>query len=164
MKRARRTFSTEFKRRVVEEFLGGHVSQAQLCRQHELSPTMLREWRRKYEAGEYDGPDPTAVTQRKRELEQRIAELERKIGQLTMENEVLQKRGLLPRRRSAASGLIVSGPRTSASRDEGDWRVEVVEGLDGTVRLGGVGGTAPRPGPDVLLALSDVYERVSEGW
>ena len=28
MKRARQTFSTEFKRRVVEEFLGGHASQA----------------------------------------------------------------------------------------------------------------------------------------
>lgn len=34
MKRARRTFSTEFKRRVVEEFLDGHASQAQLCRWH----------------------------------------------------------------------------------------------------------------------------------
>lgn len=58
-------------------------------------------------------------------------------------------------------------------RDDEGWRVEVVEGLDGTIRLGGVGGTAQlggvggtarRPRADVLLGLSDVYERVSEGW
>lgn len=79
---------------------------------------MVRQRRRKYEAGEYDGPDPTAVTQRERDLEQRIAELERKIGQLTMENELLLEKELLPRRRSAASGLIVSGPRPSASRKD----------------------------------------------
>ena len=56
-------------------------------------------------------------------------------------------------------------PRVEHHRRDGDrWLVEVVEGLDGTVRLGGVGGTARSAGPDVLLGLSDVYERVSEGW
>lgn len=118
MKRARRSFTTDFKRRVVEEYLDGRSSQAQLCRRYELSPTLVREWRRKYETGEFDGPDPTTASQRERELERRIAELERKVGQLTMENEVLQKRGRLPRRRNAANGLLVSGPPASASRED----------------------------------------------
>lgn len=114
MKRPRRTFTTEFKRRIVEEFLGG-TTQAQLCRLYELSPTLVREWRRKYEAGDFDRVEQRGATARERELLQRVAELERKVGQLTMENEVLLKRGALPRRRSGASGLIVSGPRRSVS-------------------------------------------------
>jgi transposase-like protein len=103
---------------VVEEFLDGSASQAQLCRRYELSPNLVREWRRKYEAGEFDVRSPAAVTQRERDLEQRVAELERKIGQLTMENEVLRKKGALPRRRNARSGLLVSGPKDSASHED----------------------------------------------
>ncbi|MCB0217334.1 MAG: transposase [Caldilineae bacterium] len=76
---------------VVEEFPGGHTSPALPCRQHELSPTMLRKWRRNDEAGRFDGPDPAGVAQRERELVQRIAELGRKIEQLTSENELLHE-------------------------------------------------------------------------
>lgn len=114
MKRPRRTFTVEFKRRVVEEYLDG-TSQAQLCRKYELSPTLVREWRRKYDAGEFDEHPHRSASAREQELMQRVAELERKVGQLTMENEVLLKRGALPRRRSGGSGLIASGPKDSAS-------------------------------------------------
>lgn len=113
MKRPRRTFSIEFKRSVVEEFLDGRASQAQLCRRYELSPTLMREWRRKYEAGEFDGQQAAATTPRERQLEQRVAELERKVGQLTMENEVLRKRGTSTRRRNGETGLLISGPKAS---------------------------------------------------
>lgn len=118
MKRPRRTFSIEFKRSVVEEFLDGRASQAQLCRRYELSPNLVREWRRKYEAGEFDGLSPAAATQRELALEQRIAELERKVGQLTMENKVLRKKGAWPRRRNAGRGLLASGPKDSASHED----------------------------------------------
>jgi len=115
MKRPRRVYTNEFKRQVVEEYVDGLASQAQLCRRYELSPTLLREWRRKYDAGAYDGADRSTPTAREQDLLRRIADLERKVGQLTMENEVLLKRGALPRRPSAASGLLASGPPPSAS-------------------------------------------------
>lgn len=115
MKRSRRVYTSEFKRQVVEEYVDGLASQAQLCRRYELSPTLLREWRRKYDAGAYDAADRAGPTPREQDLMRRIADLERKVGQLTMENEVLQKRGALPRRPSAASGLLASGPNASAS-------------------------------------------------
>jgi len=57
MKRSRRGFTNEFKRQVVEEYVGGVASQAQLCRRYELSPTLLREWRRKYDAGAFGEED-----------------------------------------------------------------------------------------------------------
>ena len=118
MKRSRRTFSNEFKRQVIEEYLGGDASQAQLCRRYEISPTLMREWRRKYDAGELEGSNTPPDSHRERELMRRVADLERKIGQLTMENEVLLKRGALPRRRRGGSGLIASGPKPSASRED----------------------------------------------
>jgi transposase-like protein len=68
VKLPRRTFSIEFKTRVVEEFLDGRASQAQLRRRYELSPNPVREWRRKHEAGEIDGPSLPATTQRERDL------------------------------------------------------------------------------------------------
>lgn len=118
MKRSRRGFTNEFKRRVVAESMDGLASQAQLCRRHELSPTLLREWRRRYEAGDFNGDESAAPTVREQELRRRIADLERKVGQLTMENEILLKKGALPRRQSGGSGLLASGPRASASRED----------------------------------------------
>lgn len=114
MRRARPSFSSEFKRQVAEERLSGERSQAEQCRRHELSPALVRDWIRKYETGALDGePLPTP---RERDLERRIAALERKVGQLTLENEPLkegaQRSALLRSERS----LIVSGPMSSPSR------------------------------------------------
>ena len=114
MRRQRRQFSIEFKRQVVEEYLNGERSQAEQCRRYELSPTLVRDWVQKYEAGVFEGRHTESAHERA--LEQRIAALERKVGQLTMENELLKKgaqRSAAPR---SASLSIVSGPRVSASR------------------------------------------------
>ena len=74
----------------------------------------MREWIHKYEAGEFD--DRHTPTTHEQDLEQRIAALERKVGQLTMENELLkkgaQRSALLRSERSS----IVSGPGPSVSR------------------------------------------------
>jgi TolA-binding protein len=51
-----------------------------------------------------------------RQLESRIAELERKIGQLTMENDLLKKTEEHMRRRQSENASIVSGPAPSASK------------------------------------------------
>ena len=50
--RARRRFSAAFKRQVVEELLAGVSTQAQLCRRHELCPTLVHTWREQYAQGQ----------------------------------------------------------------------------------------------------------------
>ena len=40
----RRRLSAAYKRQVVEELLAGAATMAQLCRRHELCPTLLRTW------------------------------------------------------------------------------------------------------------------------
>ena len=107
-----RTYTVEFKRRVAEEHLGG-VSLNELARRHDISRELLRTWVKKYEAGEFAGDGP--VRPDRRAYEAKIAGLERKVGQLPMELDLL-KRGLIPARRpSGARSSFVSGPKPAAS-------------------------------------------------
>ena len=107
-----RTYTVEFKRQVAEEHLGG-VSLNELARRHDISRELLRTWVKKYEAGEFAGDGPTKPD--RRAYEAKIAGLERKVGQLTMELDLL-KRGLISARRpSGARSSVVSGPKPAAS-------------------------------------------------
>jgi transposase-like protein len=83
-----RTYTVEFKRQVVEEHLGG-VSLNQLARRHDLSRELLRTWVKKHEAGDLAGG--RAATPDRRAYEAKIAGLERKVGQLTMELDLLKR-------------------------------------------------------------------------
>ena len=84
--RAKRQFSVEFKRKLVEDMRAGVLTMAQACRQNELSPSLVARWREHYEHGKLEN-EPTQVGA----LENKIAELERKIGQQAMEIDLLKK-------------------------------------------------------------------------
>ena len=86
--RNQRTFSMEFKRQLVEELLSGESRQAQLCRRHNISSSVLYHWKKQYSRGKFNN-EPTAEAA----LKDRIEKLERLVGRLTLENEFL-KRGL----------------------------------------------------------------------
>jgi transposase len=111
-----RSFSFEFKRQVVLDFLEGREGMRELARKHSLSRNLLRLWVQKYEAGELTDEVVDAV--RIAEYEGKIAELERKVGQLTMEVDLLKKGVQLGRQRSVVTSSIVSGPKASPSRED----------------------------------------------
>ena len=87
----RRKFTPQFKARVALAVLSGVQTQAEICKQHHLTPGQLTRWRKDLEAnahlvfggGEQD------------ELKQRIAELERMVGRLIMQVEILKKASTL---------------------------------------------------------------------
>ncbi len=108
--RARRRFSATFKRQVVEELLAGVATAGQLCRRHEISFGLLRQWKEQYAQGRLADPEGVAESQ-----EQRIRELERMVGQLTMENALLKRAVAytLQRRREASSPI--TGPSSARS-------------------------------------------------
>ncbi len=112
--RQRRIHTLDFKLQVVREFLGKRAGVAQLARQYELSPNLIRLWVSKHEHGELASGPGAEV--REKLLEARVAELERKIGQLTMENDWLKKAEVFSRRKQNASSLIISGPAPSARK------------------------------------------------
>src|SRR5919106_5924661 len=92
MELARRVYSRELKIAAMREVDNGRTL-AEVARQLELSPHLLDRWRSEWRAkgelafpGVGRGNTPSAFND-----VQRIAELERKIGQLTMENDFLKK-------------------------------------------------------------------------
>lgn len=84
--RKQRRFSIEFKRQVVEEFLSGVSTAAQLCRKHSVSSGLLYHWKRQYVKNSFE-----ADAAREAALEERINQLEQALGKSYLENEFLKK-------------------------------------------------------------------------
>jgi len=105
MAASRRQFTKEFKLRVLREIEGGK-SVAQAAREHQIHPTLLAKWRtahQKYAEEAFAG-NGNAYS-----AEAKIAELERLIGQLTVENSVLKK--ALSRLEARSASRTASGKR-----------------------------------------------------
>ena len=85
--RVRRTFTNDFKREVVEAAASGQVNQLEMSRKYDISPVVISRWKSEYGQGKFfenSNPDTTG-------LEIRIRELERLVGELTVENRTLKK-------------------------------------------------------------------------
>ena len=87
-RRTRRVFSPEFKAQVVLELITAQRSQAELCRQHQLSPSLVSFWKQTLlESLPALFQDP----EQRNSEETRIAELEQLVGRQTLELEILKK-------------------------------------------------------------------------
>jgi transposase len=84
----RRKFTPEFKVQVVLDLLSGAKSVAVVCREHELAPQVVSGWREEFVRR---APEIFARGQHQSPEQQRIADLERLVGRLTMELEVAKK-------------------------------------------------------------------------
>jgi transposase len=93
-RRKRRTFTAEFKAQVVIELITGRQSSAELCRAHQLSPSLLALWKATFlERLPLLFQDDERLSQE----QARIADLEQLVGRQALELEVLKKAsGLLP--------------------------------------------------------------------
>ncbi len=84
----RRQYSAEFKAKVVLQVLSGEQTPSELCRTHKLHVSVLNRWRKEFleqAASIFEREDTHS------EAEQRIAELERLVGQLTLQLEIAKK-------------------------------------------------------------------------
>jgi transposase-like protein len=87
----KKTYTREFKFKVVQSIESGELRPAQACREYQLAESVLSRWRREVRLRgdaaftQLDGPTVTS------DYEQRIAELERVCGQLAVENAALKK-------------------------------------------------------------------------
>jgi transposase-like protein len=94
MKQKRRSFSAQFKFETVIAGLRGEKSVAQICRERDITETLYYKWRDAFferapslfEAGRSSPHDQQS---------ERVAALERMVGRLTMEHEILKKAGSL---------------------------------------------------------------------
>ena len=87
-RRPRRTFTAEFKAKVVLDVLTGTASQAEVCRKHQISPSLFALWKTTFlqrlpvlfQADEQHSTEAA-----------RVADLERLVGQQALELAALKK-------------------------------------------------------------------------
>jgi transposase-like protein len=92
MAQKRRKFSAEFKLDTVMEGLRGQKSIAQICRERDITEPLYYQWKQRFEErvlGIFADERQRKATNDHEA--QRVAELERMVGRLTMEVEILKK-------------------------------------------------------------------------
>lgn len=101
-RRKRRTFSAEFKTELVLSVLTGEKSQAEVCREHQVSAQQFSNWKRQFlenASNAFEKPDTS-------EEEAQIAELERMVGRLTMQLEIAKKASIILHSTSSKNGKL----------------------------------------------------------
>ena len=93
MKRKRRHLSAEFKARVAKEALKEEKSIQQIAQENEIAPSQVSAWKKELEErmSKLFERKNAADEDAKRE-ERRASRLERKVGQLVIEKEFLEKK------------------------------------------------------------------------
>jgi len=109
---SRRQFTKEFKLAAVRRLETG-TSIAEVARAFEVNPNVLQRWRREF----LDGPGNAFPGPGKRRWEEsRVAELERKIGQQTLEIDFLK--GCLQRIEEQRQLQAMTGKPLSSSKSK----------------------------------------------
>ena len=86
--RSYRKFSAQQKTELVLASLRGPKTIAQLCREHDISESLLRKWREQFLAAGAERLQGKTERTEADDLRRRIARLERALGRKTMEVEV----------------------------------------------------------------------------
>jgi len=86
--RTRRTFTADFKAKVVLEVISGEKSASEACREYQLSPVLVSKWRTEF----IENVSMIFEKNHKAaENQGQIADLERLVGRLSLENDMLKK-------------------------------------------------------------------------
>ncbi len=89
MKRKRRTHSPEFKSKVALAAIKGDLTMAEMVKKYDVHTNQITEWKKLLLSG---APDVFGKGARKAEdAEEAVQALHAKIGQLTMENDFLER-------------------------------------------------------------------------
>jgi len=110
-----RTFTSQFKREVVEELLSRTTGPAQLARRYNLSSGLLYHWKNQYARGKLNNEPTEEAT-----LRDRVNQLEQMLGRLTLENEFLKKalQNALKEQREKESSFILSKASSPVSKGD----------------------------------------------
>ena len=108
-----RTYPIAFKRQIAQEFLSGEVSLHGLAKRNDICRNLIRVWVEKYERGEFD--DEVEAANLLEQYEARIAALERMVGRLALENELLKGASRTSRPPSDGRPSVITGPVASRS-------------------------------------------------
>ena len=105
MSKKRRSFPVELKQYIVREMETGALSLSGAARKYEVSPTAIIRWRDKFRAGELTGNSSV----REKALEKEVRELKEKVGDLTMQIDLLKKLEAYEQRLKKLNSCTITG-------------------------------------------------------
>lgn len=108
-----RRHSPQFKVQLCTDIRSGKLGRREAQRSYRLSANLIQMWLDQYDRGELDAEEAAASTIS--EYEAKIAALERKVGQLTMEVDLLKKTPRLRLVSDSEPSSLISGPLVAQS-------------------------------------------------
>jgi transposase-like protein len=111
-----RRHSLQFKIQICSDVRSGKIGRREAVKAFNLSPNLMQLWLTQFDRGELDEEEAAASTVV--EYEAHIAALERKVGQLMMELDLLKKTPRLRLVSGNESSSIISGPKPAPSGED----------------------------------------------
>ena len=106
-----RQFSEEFKRSLVAQIESGVISKAAAARENDISPSLINRWQNQI----CEGNMQLRSTARERQLEKELDHYKKKVGELTIQNELLKKLNETYPATRRSCGCVVTGGNTGRS-------------------------------------------------
>lgn len=103
MKKYRR-YPLEYKQRILTELESGQRSKADIARGEKISPSLIDRWRKQ----SFEGTLRDHPSARERELERELDRYKKKVGELTLENDLLKKIASYSARMRKSNGYVVT--------------------------------------------------------
>jgi transposase len=111
MRYRKKTYTAELREQVVREYLSGSDTTNEISERYGLSSGLLSYWVKR--SGREKVPETAEDAHM---LRTRIAELERMVGRLTMENDLLKKFAAYTKQQTSERSSIVTARTLAASR------------------------------------------------
>lgn len=104
MGKIRRKFDVQFKIKVAEAIVSGAAEIGEVCREQQLQKSTVESWVRRYNEGTL-----SATANREKDLERQVEKLQAKIGELTMQMDLLKKAATWKQQQKKESSSIITG-------------------------------------------------------
>jgi transposase-like protein len=99
------SYTAQFKFETVLEGLRGEKSVSQICRERDVTESLYYKWRDAFvEQGATVFEREAQQAERVQEQNERIADLERMVGRLALENEILKKAEVWTKKQRRSNG------------------------------------------------------------
>ena len=104
MGKIRRKFDAQFKTKLCEMGRGGMMTVSEACQEYQLSRSVVDRWLAAFDEGLLNG----SASNREKELERENEKLKAKVGELTMQIDILKKIEDWKRRQTSVASSIIT--------------------------------------------------------
>jgi transposase len=111
-----RYFDEEFKRNLIAQIDNGMLTKAQASREYQLAPSLIDRWQQQV----HEGTLRARPSAREAQLERELERYKKKVGELSIQVDLLKKLNEVSASMRESSGSIVTGKRSAGSRQDAD--------------------------------------------